>query len=153
MKIFTVVLCVCMVVFVAISGCSQSYSTFNGTIMSFQYPSDCNVKELTSNEFQYSVTPKNHSVSVEKNGKIVVIERVNSSMADESLVISSYGYKYNGNFTNKESGIQYTKYDSPDPDYDENVFLFEKEGKVFKISGQVADQNTIEKIIETIQPR
>nr|WP_319372450.1 hypothetical protein [uncultured Methanobacterium sp.] len=127
---------------VAISGCtSTSASTYNGSQMSFQYPSDSQIKELGS-------AHDGSSVAVKKDNKTEAAVTILSDLesAKVNMTAGSDYTKSQGQQT--INGVSCAVYKTTDGIY---YYLFEKNGKQFSVMCGDASQDVAKQIIQTIK--
>ena len=130
-----------LVIVVLVSGCTSSSSssgkTYNGSQMSFQYPSDCEVKEIGSENGTF--------VRVNKDSKTEAAVRiVDNPTETKDAVASSSTYKGQETI----SGVVCDVYKDSSGIYD---YFFQKNGKNILVFSGDLSTDTAKQIIETLQ--
>lgn len=130
-----------LVIVVLVSGCTSSSSssgkTYNGSQMSFQYPSDCEVKEIGSENGTF--------VRVNKDSKTEAAVRIMDNPAEtKNAVASSSTYKGQETIGGAVCDI----YKDSDGIYN---YFFQKNGKNILVFSGDLSTDTAKQIIETIQ--
>ena len=133
-----------LVIVVLVSGCTSSSSsssssakTYNGSQMSFQYPSDCEVKEIGSENGTF--------VRVNKDSKTEAAVRIMDNPAEtKNAVASSSTYKGQETIGGAVCDI----YKDSDGIYN---YFFQKNGENILVFSGDLSTDTAKQIIETIQ--
>jgi hypothetical protein len=130
-----------LVIVVLVSGCTSSSSssgkTYNGSQMSFQYPSDCEVKEIGSENGTF--------VRVNKDSKTEAAVRiVDNPTETKDAVASSSTYKGQETI----SGVVCDVYKDPSGIYN---YFFQKNCKNILVFSGDLSTDTAKQIIETLQ--
>jgi uncharacterized lipoprotein YehR (DUF1307 family) len=128
-----------LIIIVMISGCTSSSSakTYNGSQMSFQYPSDCEVKEIGSENGTF--------VRVNKDSKTEAAVRIMDNPTETKNAIASSS-TYKGQET--ISGVVCDVYKDSSGIYN---YFFQKNGKNILVFSGDLSTDTAKQIIETIQ--
>ena len=141
--LISILVIVVLVFVVLVSGCtstsssSSSGKTYNGSQMSFQYPSDCEVKEIGSENGTF--------VRVNKDSKTEAAVRIMDNPTEtKDAVASSSTYKGQETI----SGVVCDVYKDSSGIYD---YFFQKNGKNILVFSGDLSTDTAKQIIETIQ--
>lgn len=119
------------------SGCTSSSATYNGSQMSFQYPSDCEVKEVRS--------LNGTMVMVNKDSKTEVSVRViNNSTETKNVIANSSTYRGQETI----GGVVCDVYSNSEGLHN---YFFQKNGKNIRVWCGGLYKDTAKQIIQTIQ--
>lgn len=145
MKRNILVFCIFLILgIVSVSGCTSSsptYSSYNSSVMNFEYPSDWNTTSKT-----------NMSVDVRKDAdnwvQVLVLKNF-AKFVDEGNSLSDLGFEDKGYYTENTTKTQYQVFTKVVNGQDITVYLFAKNGTHYELRG-TADLDVFDKIVATI---
>lgn len=141
-SIVIVVLIVIIAFFAAVFAVlsQPSYSTFNNSYMSFEYPNGWSINQLEGGHVIVAQKDDDYNYSVRLlSGKSKYIDLINNAMSNSKFV---------GNYVTENSNTTYQVYTIGSKDI--TFYYFSKNGKYYEIIGTAFSIDEMDHVVETI---
>lgn len=124
---------------------ATGYKTFNNTDLSFQYPPNSTVTELEASTVQISTT---NPVSNENSGIFIQVMGRSEYLAAKDEADSQWQLEYE---LEDSGGVSYSQYYHTNGNITLYTYLFFKNGKYYRMYGNVEDDHLMVQLLDSVQ--